>query len=308
MKTLEKVQLTDFDVRRFKFASAETFKDARQIAWPEQPIYHSYYQHYTTLDRVVTKILKQEWWLTRSDSVRLNDLQEAKKFGNPQLLKRTYQASFSKGTAESAAMWGLYVRDNPFAVRVLIPGKAIEEWMSDVSLCDNVKCGKIEVAKFQDLIYAAVPFLHGQRDSLDKKRGNSVSWEGMNCDFKGADACQSDMEGDRLIRNLHDDEVTGFMKDYEWRHEREARLCVRLEKASSRKAVPIKIPINVIASMSFTMSPWVDPKHEEHIRKTLQCALEVVRKSANDTNGAATIKFNSQPFHRSVLQGAFNLR
>jgi hypothetical protein len=307
VKTLEKIKLTDFDARRFEFASAKTFKDACQIAWPEYPIYHPYYQHYTFLDSVVTKILKQEWWLTRSDSVRLNDLQEAKKFGNSQLLKRTYQASFSKGTAESAAMWGLYVRDNPFAVRILIPGKAIEEWMSDVSLCDNVKCAnnKIEAAKFQDLIYAAVPFLHGQRDSLDKKRGNSVSWEGMNCNFKGADDRQSKIEGDKLVRDLHEDEVTGFVKDYEWRHEREARLCVQLRKASSRKAIPIKIPLGVIASMSFTMSPWVDPKHEKHIRKSIQCALDVIRMSAKEE---PKIKFNSQPFRRSVLQGAFNLR
>lgn len=314
MKTLDKIQLADYDVRRFEFASAKTFKDACQIVWTEHPIYHPYYQHYTTLDNVVTKILKQEWWLTRSDSVRLNDFQEAKKFGNPQLLKRTYQASFSKGTAESAAMWGLYVRDNPFALRILLPGKVIEDWMRHISLCDKAKCGnnKIEVAKFQDLIYAAVPFWHGQRDSLDKKRGDSVSWEGMCCDFKESKSRHSKIESNSLVRDLHGDEVSGFMKDYEWRHEREARLCVQLEKASSRKALPIKIPIEVIAGMSFTMSPWVDSKHEEHIRKTIQCALDIIRKSAKDrasgTNGETAIKFNSQPFRRSVLQGAFNLR
>ena len=303
MKRLESIEVTEYDARRISFATAKSFEDVRRIVWPSPFDYHPYYQHYTTLDSLLTKILKREWWLTRSDNVRLNDRQEAKKFGDMRRLKRTYQASFSKGTAESAAMWGLYTNDNPLAVRILIPGNKIENWMSHVELCGKDKCGGVclRLADFRDVLYAAVPFIGQEVDSLDKTRGMSVSWEGMTCNFD-----HNEGEKKALLSALRDEELTGWMKDYEWHHEREARLCVLIDKASSRKAIPIKVPLEVISSMSITCSPWLRSDHEAEVKNIIKTALETVANSEEFKRKG--IKLNPKPFRRSVLNSALNLR
>lgn len=303
VKRLDSIKVSEFDARRISFAIAKSFNDVRQIVWPSPIAYHSYYQHYTTIDRLLPKILKQEWWLSRSDNVRLNDLQEAKKFGDMRRLKRTYQASFVKGTSESAAMWGLYTNDNPLAVRILIPGNKVKHWMTQVELCGEDKCGgvRVESAGFRDILYAAVPFIGQEVDSLDKTRGMSVSWEGMTCNFD-----HNEGEKKSLLSALRDEDLTGWLKDYEWHHERESRLCVLIDKVSSRKAMPIKVPLEVISSMSFTLSPWLNSDLEAEVKSIIKTALEKI--SDSEEFRSKGLKLNSKPFRRSVLNGALNIR
>ena len=124
-----------YDAARKKFAEAATLDEAMRAAWGADGARnpkHGFYQHYTTLPSVVTKLAERRWWLTRSDSESLNDNQESLKFGKRQLHAKTYQVSFVHGAAESAALWGLYAPENPFAIRITIPGDAMDKWVGDM--------------------------------------------------------------------------------------------------------------------------------------------------------------------------------
>jgi len=103
---------------------AVTRREARYL-WPN-------YQHYTTLSRLQAK-LEGLWYLSRGDSTRLNDAQECKKFGSPDVLSHVWESCFSAATAESAAMWAMYCKNSPFAVRITIPNSVMnKEHESDV--------------------------------------------------------------------------------------------------------------------------------------------------------------------------------
>ncbi len=91
-----------YDAARSEFAQVATLSAAAKSVWCGG--WHNTYQHYTTLSSVVSKILERKWWLSRSDSDALNDRQESAKFGDQELIGRTYQASFVHGAAESAKM------------------------------------------------------------------------------------------------------------------------------------------------------------------------------------------------------------
>lgn len=297
-KKTKKSDVDRFETRRHAFASAKSLLEALDAAWDVQAL-SGYFQHYTTLSRVVSKISQCQWWLTRSTAVQLNDRQEAKKFGDQGLAKKTYQASFVQGSDESAAMWGLYCKNNPFAVRILLPADAIETWLKSIQ---KEKCvsGTIKSVEFKDVIYAAVPFAQKDLDRLDKRRGNTISWRDVTCNFGRNKEVQSE-----LARQLQDKELTGWIKDREWRHEHESRLCVRFAGTPKKDFLPVVLPPEVIARMSFTFSPWLDRAHEDEAQHTISYALESNAERLKDLK--VDVKGRKNPFHRSVLQGALNL-
>lgn len=289
--------ISEYEAHRLAFESARSLDEALKIAWGYSDD-NCFYQHYTTLDSVLTKISKGQWWMTRSVAESLNDLQEVKKFGSQRVARKTYQASFIRGVDESTAMWGLYCRDNPFAVRILMPAKAFSEWQWCIKkeYGDAVNC-----VDFRDIIYASVPYIQKDRDAYDKARGNSITWRDANCNFR-----RGKIEQDALARKLLDPRLTGWIKDREWRHERETRLCVRFVKSCQKDAIPVSIPVSVINQMSFTASPWLCTEHEKIVKRMLECALDLNWKRLRTQDSKAKRKVGW--FHRSVLAGALNFK
>ena len=166
-----------YDAARSEFAQAETLSAASKSVWDRG--LHRTYQHYTTLSSVVTKILERKWWLSRSDSDALNDRQESAKFGDQELLGRTYQASFVHGAAESAALWCIYQPSNPFAIRITLPGRAVQNWMKFLDekkriFDEHQKTHKVGEVGFKDIIYAAVDFRGREWERGDIKRSNGL--------------------------------------------------------------------------------------------------------------------------------------
>ena len=293
------------EVRRMDFAKACSLKSALKIAWGYHGgTKHGFYQHYTTLSSVMTKICLGQWWLTRSTAVSLNDRQEAKKFGDWELAERTYQASFVRGVDESAAMWGLYGRNNPFAIKILIPEAAMQDWIKELKKKFKGDVGRrknVAPVAFKDVIYASVPFVQKNRDRFDKDRGNSICWDNVRCNFGHNKAKQKS-----LARDLLDPKMTGWVKDSEWRHECETRLCVRVPRLRAQDAIPVQIPPEVIDKMSFTFSPWLDRSREVEVRRLIECALKINAGRLKRLKLADPRQ--SLRFHRSVLQGALHFR
>lgn len=175
-------QLTPFARRKQDFSKAQSLEATAKIVWDHtagedesvttemdlHPGGAGMYQHYTTLSRVLEKIITKRWYLTRGDSLKLNDFKEPKKYGcdNGALMRRTYIACFGNGAGENVAMWGLYAHKDPLAIRVSIPRRTINQWMS--ALMDgtdpaaqskhrhDIKPEKLESSIFRDMIYVAV--------------------------------------------------------------------------------------------------------------------------------------------------------
>ena len=299
----------------YEFANAKTFEKAANVILGDI-LHKRAYQHYCQLDGILTKIVQRRWYLSKCSSSRLNDLQEPRKFaGKTKFLNRTYIMCFGHGLSESAAMWGLYGKSNPFALRVTIPGDVLENWMRRIEIracpghnvieAKNMRSralkemeargGKdkllekrnVQSAVFRDMLYASVAD-EDKRDEYDIKRGNRVSWRRVFYNLE---------DGDDVLDGLY----AGFLKDAEWSYEMESRLCLCLKKEIDDDSISIAVPKDVIAAMSFTFSPWLKLSDEPHVRQLLEAALKGAGVDLD-----AKPKF--QRFRRSVLRDALNFK
>lgn len=294
-KTLKKGEI------KAKFAQQTSLIGALNLV-RDGGVAHGYYQHYTSLRRVLDKITG-DWWLTRSDSDRLNDQQETVKFGKKEVARRMYQTSFCHGANEDAAMWGLYQSCNPLAIRITIPGKTMKRWISDIQVkphmdrkerqshldCVGLQSG-VKVVAFGDLVYASVADPDVSHDRHDIHRSGQVHWDDAACNIK-----EDSQEGIKC------EWATSLVKDSEWRHERESRLTVQFAGMLPKcpDAVRIAIPKYVIEDMRFTYSPWLKREYEAKVERVLASALSKV--------GVDPKSGGFQRFRRSTLCGALNL-
>lgn len=248
--------------------------------------HHEIYQHYTTLENLLTKISKGEWWLSCCTSDRLNDQKEAIKYGSLKDARTLYQTCFCHGAAESVAMWGLYQQSKPCAVRISLTQKCLRKWIA-VLKTQVGKKKRFEQILFRDLVYLAVSDPARQDDKYEIRRTDCLRWE--------------DAKTGR-VKNLKDeiaeDWATGLVKDYEWRHERESRLLVKMAQRNGR-GIKVDIPDEVLDDMRFTFSPWLSPAIEARMEKLITTALA---KRLN--RKPRKLK---QRFRRSVLAGGLRL-
>lgn len=294
-----------------RFCNARSFASAARVVLGGI-IEQKAYQHYCSLDKILGKIIQKRWFLSRCSSLKMNDLQEPLKFaGKTDILSRTYITCFEHCLSEDVAMWGLYGKSDPFALRVTIPGTVLVDWMKGIEIKSDdstnkvkrgkslkemdardeknkkLSDGKIQYSIFRDMLYASVAG-DKKRDEYDIRRGNRVSWENAHYNLQ---------DGESVI----DGQYAGFIKDCEWWHERESRLCVRLKKAIDINGISIKVPIEVIAAMRFTFSPWLRRSEEKRVQRVIESALVGAGVDLD-----AKPKF--QRFRRSVLQGALNFK
>lgn len=204
-------------------------------------------------------IEKKEMWLTRSNSLALDDWNESKKFGQDAVHRRTYIGCFTHHSGESAAMWGLYCLPDARQIRISISSEAMKMWVEYLrSAKDKIfvaetilghkidRNEKIEIAdvEFTDLLYVSAK---GRRVG-EKLRDGLIRWNGLKStnSFSATDVCS------RIC--------TAKMKDVEWEFEDESRLIVTAKREKECKTIRrIRIPLtdDLIAAMSFTLSPWL---------------------------------------------------
>ena len=293
-----KMGMTLSDARKVAFATAKTLEGALEVAWKCMPeilkLKKYYYQHYTTLPYLMETILSGRWYLTKSASPQLNDQQELKKFGDAKLAEKTYQLSFCKGVWESAAFWGLYGKNNPFAIKVVVPADAIGGWLTKLE-------DQGVDAEFKDVVYASIPL--AQKGGEIKKRGCHLFWEGMTCTFGENKRVKSE-----LADQLKSARYTGWFKDVEWIHENETRFCVRDDRPA-QQGIRIPVPPMLIERMSFTYSPWADDEARRQIREVIEfCLKQNQDKLLGMPDFTDKLRPMGKRFHRSTVEGALNFR
>lgn len=285
----------ELEARKCVFRRKTTLRECLDIA-REATQYHGFFQHYTSMDRLVSMILYQQFWLTRGDSSRLDDQLEWQKYGRQAEWRRTYIGCFSHVNSENAAMWGLYGPKNHDSVRISIPNEKMVKWISDIQSAalkpvvrkngkspwvDGKEIQDFEIL-FGDLVYLAVD--DGER--YDRNRSNCASW----CDVN------TDEPIDNLPRQLYTEDIVGWVKDYEWKDERESRIVLKVgsgEKVQTGN-VAIAIPLYVLEAMTVTFSPWATDDEIESDKRLLLCVLH----KAGIENSTA------KKFRRSFLSGA----
>ena len=284
MKTVDDKK-SPFEMRKERFSRVTSLRSAlNRVARPM--FQHDMYQHYTTLENVLTKISKGAWWLSCCTSDRLNDQKEAVKYGSLKEARMLYQTCFCHGAAESVAMWGLYQCSRPCAVRISLTKDSIRNWIDALNV-DSGKNHKFQSVLFRDLVYLAVSDPDRQGDKYDVRRTDCLSWESVVA--KGIKGLQDE---------IAEEWATGLVKDYEWRHERESRLLVKVRKHAGR-GIKVDIPGEVLEDMRFTFSPWLSPKMEALAEKLI---LEALVKRLKRTPRKL-----KQRFRRSVLAGGLRL-
>lgn len=281
---------------RADFTKVSTLSAALKIA-NEATFLHRRFQHYTSVPSLVSMILGESMWLTRGDSISLDDSQESKKFGSRQEWGRTYIGCFSHFGGESAAMWRLYCKPNAFAIRVSASCERFIDWINELQKIESFEVAKMnrgykgnqvsrvdrESVCFQDLVYLSVK---GDQPR-EKTRANQMYWFGERSEIDK-----------NLSAERRDPVVTGFVKDSEWGFESESRLLIKIKNNGSQscsKVHKIKVPLGteLIRDMSFTFSPWANDDDRIEIKKAIECALAHIG-----------IRHNGGKFYKSTLTGA----
>lgn len=301
-------ELRKLRVTQDMFSGAKSLCAAIDVAWKSDFSLSPMYQHYTTLPKLLHKIISRRWYLSRADSPWMNDTHEMTKAfpGCRKARKRTYIMCLSQCTSESVAMWRTYnATEDPFAVRVSMPRGKVHEWMKSVKergiRVDGKKAlgnSSVEWVNFHDVLYGALKS-EDESDEYDIKRRNVVRW---------GDAVYGLKEGKENEKrdNFADVDIPGceaWVKDYEWHHERESRLCIRLKKENKAKSLSIEIPPEILQAMRITFSPWLMEKRlEDGLKNVIEAAL---KSSLEGEGGLITL---NQRFRRSTLKGALNFR
>ena len=249
--------------------SIEGLKGCLQVA-EGAAILHSAYHHYTTCE-AFCKIFKSktEHWmrLSRLASARLNDGNECDKYSKPKNAQGTFVCCFNHEGAENANLWYLYANGNPRAMRITFPAKEFAEWVASL---------REQGVLVTDVVYAAV---RGGKDDYPQDRQNTLCWE----DVK--------VHVENLSGMLEDEKLTGRLKDYEWRSERETRFLI-MGKGDARFE-RVEVPVWLIRKLRITMSPWAS---DEDYEETKECAAKAL--------GFSGWKPTKNTFRSSVLTHA----
>lgn len=217
---------------------------------------HKYYYHYTSWDSLSKIYNESSFLLTRGNSLVINDQHEALMKGSWHEWNRTYIGSFSFGTAENMAMWGLYGLPWEDAVRIAIPQKAMLHWIDSIKkvyLWNGKRCNAIAA----EICLSDVVYVSGERES-DK----------LQLTHKDRSIWTTNKRG--LFRVDTDPRMTGYIKNYAWKYENEVRLHIQLPCSTGYEKIMVTIPDEVVDSMEITTGPSFVYKADDLYEKLLR--------------------------------------
>ena len=210
---------------------------------------HNWYYHYTTWDSFEKIYQNKSFLLTRGNSLNINDQHEALMKGSYYVWNRTYIGSFSHGSSENMAMWGLYGQPSQDAIRITIPKTAMLKWVNSIDKVfiwneEPLDQMKAEVA-LTDIVYAS-----GESHSanLNLYRSNEVI---STKNIAGLQAVDSDKR------------MTGYIKNIAWRYENEVRIRIELPDCYPSDKIMINVPESVLDSMIIAKWPLFEPKNSQ---------------------------------------------
>lgn len=201
---------------------------------------HNNYSHYTSWDALQQILKNKSFLLTRGNSMRINDQQEAQMKGARDEWYKTFIGSFSFGTSENMAMWGLYGLPWEDAVRIVIPKDKMNDWINSIDYVEwfsngrSFPCSAEFTKSLTDVIYI------GGQKSLQ------LTHYMTNYPIN---------EGHPLHEIDKDRRMTGLIKSYAWHYENEVRIRIQLSQKTNYEKISISIPADVAESITVTTGP-----------------------------------------------------
>ncbi len=223
---------------------------------------HKYYHHYTNLDSVLKIIETKSLLLSRSDI--MNDQQELEKIDiSLNDWKKIYSMSFTYGTKENMALWGLYSIPYEIGARISFIGSELRTIVKNNS--NNLlyfNQGHTEEIKgdkelnLYEILYVS-----------DANRKKEYDYKYM---IKDKTYYSNEYIGASLNKIGNPKDLAGTMKNEAWSYEQEVRLRLKLNK-NNINFEKVKLSINNLdfKNMILTFAPWVSKETQHNIKKKL---------------------------------------
>ena len=204
---------------------------------------HKFYYHYTNWENFEKIMEYGTFLLTRGNARSINDQHEAKMKGNYNVWDRTYIASFSFGSSENIAMWGLYGLPRKDAIRICIPKAEMIEWLNsieEISVWDESQ--EVDFVNDFEKTLTDIIYIYGKKNSPGFTLTHS---------FENATKNNSGefLNFDELP------EMTGYIKNYAWRYENEVRLKIKSNLYLGCEKICLHLPQSLIDSITITTGP-----------------------------------------------------
>lgn len=181
---------------------------------------HNYFYHYTTWDTFLKIYENKSFLATNHQSSNLNDQHELRNKKGDNL----YHVSFSYGETEIMPMWILYGIPKTQAVRIGIPKKKMQKWITELQTDQK----RFKMVTLTDIIYQNKKWY--SRSNLHKNLPEE--W-----------------------KDSHD--LVGCVKHYSWRYENEVRLLVSLPQKTDER-IKLEFSDDIRDSFEIMTGPHFD--------------------------------------------------
>lgn len=268
---------------------------------------HDEYHQYIKIEHLEKMILGNKMLFRRGNSPALDDWQECKEFGDSVLWSRTYIGCFCHERIENVALWWMYGKGCPDAVRLTLSRCTFRRWIDRLSRETSFKVPDFDEFGratgptafcpsrppfVSDIAYATIR--KSNKGSAERGKGTgkglfSVSWDGT-CRHVG-----------NLAGFIKTPEATGRFKDYEWRFERETRILIEIKSdKGGPDQIVVPCPLSSIVrdnGVRITAGPWMPERKYDEMKYRLESLFHV-----------KGLDSKSIPIERSCLTGALNYR
>lgn len=210
---------------------------------------HNSYYHYTTWDSFEKIAMNRSFLFTRGNALSMNDQHEPQK-GSWEIWNKTYIGSFSFGSAENMAMWGLYGLPWEDAVRLEIPKEQMIQWVKSINFVTLWNGTDGRIVSNCNVTLADIIYIDGKVGSTDIR-------------LSRANTSKSIAKFPELHGIASDPRMTGYIKNYAWHYENEVRLKIELPHNVGYDKIKVNVPAELIDSIKVTTGPnfqWKDSK------------------------------------------------
>ena len=229
---------------------------------------HKFLFHYTTTEKLQCIFENKTWRLYNAKT--MNDLQEYKEKGNSSLWEKLYSTCFSFGDEDNIAMWSMYGIPWEDAVRIRLSTDAIKKWMNTFDgkpykTSDSSSNYTLNISDSQDsVVLHDICYYQGYfggrqvySDCPLNKPACLPTGQKCLCPQKELHWWNQSNRQTKIVENDNcylKEELTGYVKNSAWEHERETRLSITLSRNVGEY---IDIPLNkeMLENMQIAIGP-----------------------------------------------------
>lgn len=211
--------------------------------------------HYTNLDAAISIINNKCWYLNSpkkmNDGIELSQMEN----GNTDI----FFSSFMIEKRESIAMWSMYAQPWKDGVIISIPANKFKEWVKTVHSVYPANSDTKQPDDNMDPLHLNNAQISITRVAYYKQNENGRVTE-ISCG----------KAKNTHIKSIDLPQLAGYVKSDAWSYEKEVRLRVDMEKGHGYDGVCIKIPEDVIDSITITKGPCFEGNLEERLKAKIK--------------------------------------